>query len=187
MNNQQLSYEMLLTEYSHSSSAIALLREHRPYLEMLPSMRRSLESVITLPLPLVRLRHRADTASPVSGTKTEAKQLPCDVAILMCDPEWKIKMGVEILVFIHRPYEEFSELLGRWRQAQVTLDRDYEWIMPHHHRHILSEGAVEVHPLFILFSETPERIQRGLIGAGLPVVLQDSFTEADDRTETYSH
>ncbi|MBO1068768.1 MAG: hypothetical protein HEQ13_05030 [Dolichospermum sp. DEX189] len=47
--------------------------------------------------------------------------LPCDIAIIMCDPEWKIKTSVEILVFIHRPHEDFSDLLGRWRQSQVYL------------------------------------------------------------------
>jgi hypothetical protein len=27
-----------------------------------------------------------------------AVSLPCDIAILMCDPEWKIKMGVELFL-----------------------------------------------------------------------------------------
>ena len=90
--------------------------------------------------------------------------LPCDVAILMCDPEWKIKTGVEILLFIHRPHEDFSDLLGRWRQTQVLLDKDYEWLMHPRHSHILSEGANTIYPLFVVFSETSERIQRGLGG-----------------------
>ena len=99
-------------------------------------------------------------------------RLPCDVGILMCDPEWKIKTGVEIFVFIHRPQEDFSDLLGRWRQTQICLDKNYEWLMPHRYRHILSEGADEIHPLFVVFPETPDRIKRGLQGSFLPFVMQ---------------
>ena len=88
----------------------------------------------------------------------------------MCDPEWKIKTGVEIFVFIHRPQEDFSDLLGRWRQTQVLLDKEYEWLMPPRYKHILSEGANTIYPLFVIFAETPERIIRGLQGAFLPFV-----------------
>lgn len=128
---KQSHYEVLLAEYSNHSAAIALLKQHRPYLEMVPSLRRPDESVITIPLPIVRLRQTA-SAPKERGvvTAAEATFLPCDVAILMCDPEWKIKTGVEIFVFIHRPQEDFSDLLRRWRQIQVLLDKDYEWLMP---------------------------------------------------------
>ena len=49
-------YEASLAEYSNHIEAIALLKNHRPYWEMIPSLRRPLESVITIPLPIVRLR-----------------------------------------------------------------------------------------------------------------------------------
>lgn len=113
--------------------------------------------------------------------------LPCDISIIMCDPEWKIKTGVEILLFIHRPYEDFSDLLGRWRQSQVWLDKEYEWIMHPCHSHILSEGANIVYPLFVVFDQTSERIQRGLIGAELPFVIQTSLSLAEEEPiESYS-
>jgi hypothetical protein len=99
-------------------------------------------------------------------------RLPCEVAILMCDPEWKIKTGGDILVFIHRPQEDFSDLLGRWRQTQICLNKGYEWLMPDQYQHILSEAAEETYPLFVVFPETPERIKRGLRGASLPFVTQ---------------
>jgi hypothetical protein len=114
MTLQKSVYETSLAEYSNHLSAIALLKQHRPYLEMIPSLRRPGESVITITLPIVRIR---DLETKTSQTTS----LPCDIAIIMCDPEWKIKTSVEILVFIHRPHEDFSDLLGRWRQSQVYL------------------------------------------------------------------
>jgi hypothetical protein len=171
---KQSQYEALLSQYSNRDAAIALLRQHRPYLEMIPSMRRPYESVIAIPLPLVRLRRSKPDANsgPVAADSNPVVCLPCDLAILMCDPEWKIKMGVEILVYIHRPQEDFSDVLMRWRQTQVWLARDYEWLMPPRHEHILSEGSDRVYPLFVVFEATPERIRRGLAGAGLPFVIQ---------------
>ncbi|MEA5617420.1 hypothetical protein VB711_06150 [Cronbergia sp. UHCC 0137] len=164
-------YETCLAEYSNHQAAIALLKQHRPYWEMIPSLRRPSESVITLTLPIVRIR---DTETKTSQTIC----LPCDVSILMCDPEWKIKTGAEILLFIHRPHEDFSELLGRWRQTQVLLDNYYEWMMHPRHSHILSEGSETIYPLFLVFNESSERIQRGLFGADLPFVIHD-FLEAE--------
>lgn len=174
MSVKQSHYEELLAEYSHHLGAIALLKQHRPYLEMIPSMRRPSESVITIPLPLVRVRN---AIAPVGSRGTsvasgEVLGLPCDVAILMCDPEWKVKTGVEIFVFIYRPQEDFSDLLGRWRQTQIWLDKGYEWVMPARYQHILSEGADHTHPLFVVFPDTPDRIKRGLRGAYLPFVTQ---------------
>ncbi len=172
---KQSDYEASLADYSNHDAAIALLKKHRPYLELIPSMRRPDESVITIPLPVVRIRnpkpptgYGSISATALQGTVC----LPCDVAILMCDPEWKIKMGVEILVFIHRPHEDFSDLLSRWRQTQVLLDKDYEWLMPLRYQDILSEGDNRLFPLFVIFPETPERIQRGLLGASLPFIMQ---------------
>jgi len=161
---QKSFYEASLAEYSNNASAIALLKQHRPYFEMIPSLRRASESAITITLPIVRSR---DSTTKLVQTLC----LPCDIAILMCDPEWKIKTGAEIFIFIHRHQEDFSELLGRWRQTQVLLDRNYEWIMHPRHSHILSEGTNHIYPLFLLSSETSERIQRGLIGADLPFII----------------
>jgi hypothetical protein len=167
-------YEASLAQYSNQEEAIALLKKYRPYLELIPSMRRPDESVIAIPLPIVRLRQSISATSHhnIITSVQGATCLPCDLGILMCDPEWKIKTGVEIFVFIHRPQEDFSDLLNRWRQTQVLLDKDYEWLMPHRYKHILSDGANRIYPLFVVFPETPERIQRGLLGASLPVVVQ---------------
>ncbi|MBE9127640.1 MULTISPECIES: hypothetical protein [unclassified Coleofasciculus] len=188
---KQSDYEALLAEYSNHEAAITLLKKYRPYLEMVPSMRRPDESVITIPLPIVRIRtpksstgHNTTNFSALQGSVC----LPCDVAILMCDPEWKIKMGGEILIFIHRPHEDFSELLSRWRQTQVLLDKDYEWLMPPRHQHVLSEGVDRIYPLFVIFPETPHRIQRGLEGACLPFVMQipDPAMTEEEQSETLS-
>ncbi|MEG4505767.1 hypothetical protein QUA81_18095 [Microcoleus sp. F6_B4] len=184
MSVKQSHYETLLAEYSESSAAIALLKKYRVYMEMIPSIRRAHESLIAIPLPIARLRDGVSYAGS-SGTSISPGQavcLPCDLAILMCDPEWKVKIGVEILIFIHRPGEEFSELLGRWRQSQVWLDQGYEWVMPQRYRHIYSDEAEAVHPLFVLFEETPELIQRGLMAAGLPFVIE-SFVSGIEEVE----
>jgi hypothetical protein len=185
---KQSDYEASLAEYSNHEAAIALLKKHRPYLEMIPSMRRPEESVITLPLPIARIRHPRPPAGHQSFTAAqETVCLPCDVAILMCDPEWKIKMGAEISIFIHRPHEDFSDLLSRWRQTQVLLDKDYEWLMPARYQHILSEGNDRIYPLFVLFPATPQRIVRGLLGACLPFVIQTPEVEVEEETlETLS-
>lgn len=172
---KQSQYEILLAEYSNRESAIELLRQYRPYLEMLPSLRRPDESVITIPFPLLRLRK--------SKSSAEVLQLPCDLAILTCDPEWKIKMGVEIMVFIHRPEEEFSDLLRRWRETEIWLNQDYEWIMPLGKEHIFSEGAQKAYPLFVGFPETGNNIRRGLKGAGLPLVIQSIETNLESDPE----
>jgi hypothetical protein len=173
MSIQKNQYEEALAEYSSALDAIALLRRYRPYLEMIPSMRRPHESVITIPLPIARFRQETN----LKGSKVFSAEtccLPCDVAILMCDPEWKIKTGVEIFVFIHRPQEDFSDLLGRWRQTQVQLSHGYEWDMPFRYRHILSEGSDTAYPLFVLFEGSSERVKRGLKGAFLPFVMRKS-------------
>ncbi|HCF27856.1 MAG TPA: hypothetical protein DEV81_11810, partial [Cyanobacteria bacterium UBA11049] len=56
MSVNKSDYEEWLAEYSNHTAAIALLKQYRPYLEMLPSLRRPDESVISIPLPIVRLR-----------------------------------------------------------------------------------------------------------------------------------
>jgi len=185
MSIKQLHYEALLAQYSESSASLALLKKYRLYMEMIPSIRRVNDSLIAIPLPIARLREGVSYAgtSGASISPGQAVSLSCDLAILMCDPEWKVKIGVEILVFIHRPGEDFSDLLGRWRQCQVWLDKSYEWVMPYRYKHIYSDEAEAVHPLFVLFDETPDRIQRGLMAAGLPFVVESfdsSIEEAQD-------
>lgn len=189
MSVKQSDYETLLTVYSDPDGAIALLKKHRPYLEMLPSLRRPDESLITIPLPVVRLRHpqALDYNYPSGFGSSSATQLPCDLVILMCDPEWKVKMGAEIVVLIHRPQDDFSDLLRRWRQSQVYLSQDYEWLMPPRHEHILSEGAEKIYPLFVLFEGTPERIKRGLEGASLPFIIQQLQLPEQEEATTVLH
>jgi hypothetical protein len=57
-----------------------------------------------------------------------------------------------------------------------SLDKEYEWIMHPRHSHILSEGTNTIYPLFVVFNQTSERIQRGLVGADLPFVKQIPIT-----------
>ena len=181
MTVAKADYEELLSIYSSTLDAIDLLRLHRPYLELMPSMRRSEESLITVPLPIVKLRKvQSAPATPHTVTISEATSLPCEVALLMCDPEWKVKTGREIFVFIHRPDEDLSDLLGRWRQTQVMLTKEYEWIFPLRYQHMLNEGAEKIYPLFVLFNESPERIRRGLKGAHLPFVIQNTIATQQD-------
>lgn len=186
MTVKQAQYEELLAQYCDHQGAIALLKQYRSYLEMIPSMRRPNDSLITIPLPVVRVRHHQESRDPGGGTiKTANTQLlPCDVVMLMCDPEWKIKTGVEIFVYIHRPQEDFSDLLSRWRHTQMLLHQDYEWVMPHRYRHILNEAAEETFPLFVVFQNTAERIRRGLRGAGLPFVVQQ-VEAVDEGTDEF--
>lgn len=178
-------YETLLAQYSTRSGAIALLKQYRPYLEALPSIRRPEQSLITIPLPVVRLRKPELISDNPLQHKTPrvATSLPCDLGILMCDPEWKIKLGMEIIVFIHRPEEDFSDLIDRWRKTQVYLDRDYEWLMPPNEQHIISEAAEEINPLFVVFEATSDRIKQGLAGAGFPYIVESLNLSIELETE----
>jgi hypothetical protein len=171
---KKADYETLLAEYSTRSGAIALLKQYRPYLEALPSIRRPEQSLITIPLPVVRIRRPELSSNNPLQTRTPrvATALPCDLGVLMCDPEWKIKVGAEIIVFIHRPEEDFSDLINRWRQTQIYLDQDYEWLMPPSEQHIISEAAESINPLFVVFQGTSDRIKQGLAGAGFPYIVQ---------------
>jgi hypothetical protein len=191
MSVTQADYEILLSEYSSCEGAIALLKQYRSYLEMIPSLRRPEKSLITVPLPVARIRSPQSVVVEGSlggSNRRETIQLPCDLAILTCDPEWKIKMETEILVFIHRRNEDFSHLLGRWRKTQVYLDKDYEWLMPSSQQHLMSEGITnKIYPLFIVFETTPFRIKRGLAGAGLPFLTQTVDLEfSEEMTEVSS-
>ena len=181
---QRTDYDGLLASFTDREGAIALLREYRPYLEKLPSLRRPEQSIITIPLPIVRLRYLPLNDADEGGKQSNplAKRIPCDLAVLMCDPEWQIKLGSEILVFIHQPHENFSELLTRWRRSQIYLNQGYEWIMPPQEQHMFSEGAEEICPLFTLTEHTSDHIQRGLNGAGLPFVVHNPVPEKSDPT-----
>ena len=179
MSVLQNHYEALLASFSQHHLAVELLRHHRPYFEKIPSIRRSGESVITIPLPLVKVRQRQITNSS-HDSPYELITIPCDLAFLMCDPEWQIKTDVEIFVFIHRPAEGLSDLLRRWRETQVLLSRGYSWEMPLHHQHIFSEGVDKPYPLFVLSTETAEYIRDGLKGASLPSVITPIPGEPND-------
>jgi hypothetical protein len=169
---KSIQYETLLSACTSHQGALDLLKCHRPYLEAVPSVRRPQDSIVTLPLPNVRVRETAhiNPKNPAIGAG-KVVTLLCDVALIMCDPEWKIKTGMDILVYIHRPQEDFSQLLRRWRQTQILLDQGYEWLMPQQYQHLLSDGTEAKHPLFVLFPQTPKRIYQGLKGAGLPAVI----------------
>jgi hypothetical protein len=165
-------YEELLATYSAHQRAVELLRHYRPYFEKIPSIRRSSESIITIPLPVVKVRMKQGMeVKPHAEQPQELIALPCDLAFLMCDPEWQIKTGIEVFIFIHQPDEELSQLLRRWRETQVLLSRGYSWEMPLRHQHIFNEGGEKLYPLFVLSEESPERIQRGLKGAALPYAI----------------
>jgi hypothetical protein len=180
---QQVQYETLLSTCSDYRGALTLLKQHRPYLEVIPSMRRPQESIVALPLPNIRTRQPVQLSGQAGTSLSSAGaavSLPCDVVLLMCDPEWKIKTGVELFILIHRPQEDFSDLLMRWRQTQRLLDGGYEWFLPTRHQHLLSEGADLFRPLFVLFPQSPSRILKGLQGASLPtIVYTDSPGDAE--------
>lgn len=167
-----IHYETVLAKCTDRQGAIELLRQYRPYLEAVPSLRRPDDSIVTLPLPNVRVRENT-----LVGTQDifidagSAVTLPCDLAFLMCDPEWKVKTGTEIFVFIHRPREDFSQLLMRWRRTERILQQGYEWLLPRRFQYLLSDGTNASLPLFVLFPETADRILKGLQGAALPVVV----------------
>jgi hypothetical protein len=175
-------YEEMLASFSHHHRAVELLRNHRPYFEKIPSIRRSGESMITIPLPIVKVRQR-QLPNPKQDSPYELISIPCDLALLMCDPEWQIKTDIEIFVFIHRPMEGLSDLLRRWRESQVLLSRGYSWEMPLQHQHIFSEGADKPYPLFLLSPETPKLIEHGLQGACLPHVTVSIPANSDAPTD----
>jgi hypothetical protein len=178
MSNHQVLYETLLCAYSNQLEAINLLKQYRPYFELIPSLRRAIDSVITIPLPVVKITNAKESDRNL--------QIDCDVALLMCDPEWKIKTGKEIFIFIHRPEEEFSQLLNRWRQVEVTLGEEYSWLLPWKHQQIMNDKGDYLYPLFVTCSYTPDRIKRGLLGASLPTIAIDSTDKyTDECADTY--
>ncbi len=183
MSIQQVDYETVLAEYCNRELIVSLLKQHREYMEMIPSMRRPMDSVIAIPLPLAKVNDlrsiSGDSLSQICSD--EITPIPCDIAILMCDPQWKIKMGVEILVFIHRLGEDFSDLLRRWRQSQIYLSKEYEWVMPTSENHMFSDVAEQILPLFIIFPETPERRKKGLEGSSLPYIEYISESISDEQ------
>lgn len=166
MSTLQLQYDTLLSHYSNPLEAIALLREYRPYFELIPSLRRPIDSLISIPLPVVQFISPNLTQSHV--------QMQCDLALIMCDPDWKVKTGQEIFVFIHRPNEDYSALLQRWRQVEVAIGEEYYWRLPWKHRSIISDRGEYHYPLFVTLDYSPARITKGLEGASLPHVKVSS-------------
>jgi hypothetical protein len=166
MSTLQLQYDTLLSHYSNPLEAIALLREYRPYFELIPSLRRPMDSLISIPLPVVQFTSPNLTQSHV--------QMQCDLALIMCDPDWKVKAGQEIFVFIHRPNEDYSALLQRWRQVEVAIGEEYYWRLPWKHRNIISDRGEYHYPLFVTLDYSPARITKGLEGASLPHVKVSS-------------
>ena len=183
MSVEQDHYEALLATFCHHHRAVELLRHHRPYFEKIPSIRRSGDSIITIPLPVVQVRQRLLNAPNPQEAPYELIPLPADLAILMCDPEWQIKSGVEVFVFIHLFGEGLYDLLRRWRETQVALSRGYHWEMPLRYQHIFSEGADKQYPLFVLSPYSSTRIQRGLQGAYLPHVVMPGDPVAETEPE----
>lgn len=186
LQQQRNAYEEMLADCCHYDGILSILTQHRPYFEALPSVRRPQESMVAIPLPNVRSRETSETAGMIDS-RYSIRPLPCDIALMMCDPEWKIKTGIEIVLFIQRPGEDLSDLLGRWRQTQVELGQGVEWLMPRKHKHLLAEGTETPHPLFIVFVELENdlsaresRIIRGLGGASLPVAIQTLSLEEDE-------
>ncbi|MCS6781717.1 MAG: hypothetical protein RMI89_00385 [Gloeomargarita sp. SKYBB_i_bin120] len=167
-------YEELLARGSHVQGAIALLKTYRAYLELLPSMRRQELSLIPIVLPLVRQQGRL-------------VQLPCELALLPCDPVWRVKTEQEVLVFIHRQGEDFSHLMQRWRQTQIQLAQPYEWVMPPRYSEVYNEGAEKLYPLFVLWPSSPQRIRQGLQGAGLPVTVYNEPLKTSSQPDTQPH
>ena len=182
MSIKQSDYEIVLADYTNRERVTSLLGMYREYLEMIPSMRRPTESIVTIPLPLAKVRSiKSVIDNDMARMGDETITIPCDIAILMCDPEWKIKMGVEILVFIHRPEEDFSDLLKRWRKSQIYLSKEYEWVMPKTEDHMFSDLAEDLRPLFVVFPNTPDRIKKGLASASLPYVEYAPETSLEEK------
>ena len=148
MSIQPSDYEQLLSKYSDCNEAIILLKQYRPYLEMIPSIRRSEESLITIPLPVVKLRkvsvgQQFNEFSPITST-AKTILIPCDLAYLMCDPEWKIKMGGEIVIFIQRPEEDLSDFQSLSRGITLVENRETKQVTAHTFSFEQLEHAINV-------------------------------------------
>ncbi|AZB72270.1 hypothetical protein [Synechococcus elongatus] len=149
--------------------SVALLQQHRPYWELLPSLRRPAESLLPLPLPLVRRRERLVSDRGVE-TVVQLTPVPCELVFLLCDPEWKVKVGPDICLLIHRPEESFNDLLDRWRKTQICLSQPYEWHLEETQKQFQAEAGEAVLPLFLLQPDGPELIRKALTTVGLPWV-----------------
>jgi len=63
--------------------------------------------------------------------------------------------------------------------------------MPARYQYLLNDGADTVRPLFVVFPGSPERISKGLKGAGLPAItyadetLEDSATAATPAADAH--
>ncbi len=198
-DKERLAYEELLASCCHYDGILSVLTQHRPYFEALPSIRRLQESMVIIPLPNVRSREISEVGgkidardSPRERLRHRIRPVPCEIALMICDPEWKIKTGIEIVLFIQRPGEEFSDLLRRWRETQIELGQGVEWLMPRKYRHLLAEGTMEPRPLFVVFVPSEDgdgdgeasalenraaRTIHGLAGAGLPTATHQMIDD----------
>lgn len=175
MSVEPSHYEEILARLSRQQDALVLLKQHQAYLKLLPRVRRPEASIIPVPLPTVQIRRFHDgMGDPAQHLTHELVSLPCDLAYLMYDPEWQVKVGVEIFIFIQRAEENFSQLLGRWRQTQVTLSPGYSWQFPPYYKQFSGESAERIFPLFVLFADTPEHIKSGLQSSALPFVIPEA-------------
>jgi len=188
IDQERFAYEELLANCCHYDGVLSILTQHRPYFEALPSIRRLQESMVIIPLPTVRSREVSEVGGQID-TRNYIRSVPCDITLMICDPEWKIKTGIEIVLFIQRPGEEFSDLLRRWRQTQIELGQGVEWLMPKKYEHLLAEGAMEPRPLFVVsmpndgeWCDRAVRTIHGLTGAGLPVAIHQIADDDIDDT-----
>ena len=190
-DKERLAYEELLASCCHYDGILSILTHHRPYFEALPSIRRLQESMVIIPLPTVRSREISEIGGQIDA-RDRIRSIPCEIALMVCDPEWKIKTGIEIVLFIQRPGEEFSDLLRRWRETQIELGQGVEWLMPRQYKHLLAEGTMEPHPLFVVLMPSEDkggdraaaawenrslRTIHGLTGAGLPAAIHEMIDD----------
>ena len=73
---QKSSYENAIARYCDTPDTLELLRQYRPYLEAIPSLRRPDDSLILLPFPLVRLRESLSQRG-LSGLDIRAGETVC--------------------------------------------------------------------------------------------------------------
>jgi len=102
----------------------------------------------------------------------------------MCDPEWKIKTGVEIFCLHSSSPRRLFGLLGRWHKPSFARQRLRVANAPRY-KHILSEGLTPS-ILCSLSLKRPEQIKQGLHGAYLPFVTQILNLEVEETTQTLS-
>jgi hypothetical protein len=79
---KQVQYETLLSTCSEYSGALALLRQYRPYLEAIPVCGDRRESIVTVPLPNIRVRQPVQSAK--GGAPPFLRERPCRCPAMWC-------------------------------------------------------------------------------------------------------